>query len=196
MTHCPMIHCVSLFDWSRVHFELFSSFFQREKKNEKKTMQRLAQQGGALAMGLGTALGGLNALIFNVDPGCRAVMFDRFRGVLDEVYDEGKLQISRLLLTRFFPNFQSLLSSTQSEYCQNYRIIGIIERSLKRILGTHIKIPFVQTPIIYDAKTIPKTLRTSTGSKDLQTVNLSLRVLYRCVFCQEFFFWPKDYGEF
>ena len=75
-------------------------------------MQRLAQQGGALAMGLGTALGGLNALIFNVDPGCRAVMFDRFRGVLDEVYDEGKLQISRLLLTRFFPNFHSILSST------------------------------------------------------------------------------------
>merc|ERR1711892_190401 len=30
-----------------------------------------------------------------------------------------------------------------------------------------------------DAKTIPKTLRTSTGAKDLQTVNLSLRVLYR-----------------
>ena len=37
----------------------------------------------------------------------------------------------------------------------------------------------VQTPIIFDVKTQPKTLRTSTGSKDLQTVNLTLRVLFR-----------------
>ena len=40
----------------------------------------------------------------------------------------------------------------------------------------------VQTPIIYDVKTTPKVLRTQTGSKDLQTVNLTLRVLFRLVF--------------
>ena len=56
-------------------------------------MQRLAQSLGTGAVTLGTMIGGLNAVIFNVDPGCRAVMFDRFRGVLEEVYDEGKFNI-------------------------------------------------------------------------------------------------------
>jgi len=96
-------------------------------------MQRAAETLGKISLigGMGTLA--LNSMIFNVDAGCRGVMFDKFRGVLPEVYDE----------------------------------------------GTHIKIPFIQTPFIYDAKVIPKNLRTSTGSKDLQTVNLSLRVLYR-----------------
>lgn len=52
---------------------------------------------------------------------------------------------------------------------------------LIKILGTHFVIPMVQTPIIYDVKTNPKVLRTNTGSKDLQTVNLTLRILYRPV---------------
>ena len=47
------------------------------------------------------------------------------------------------------------------------------------ILGTHFVIPLVQTPIIFDVKTNPKVLRTNTGSKDLQNVNLTLRILYR-----------------
>ena len=42
-------------------------------------------------------------------------------------------------------------------------------------------IPAVQTPIIFDVKTNPKVLRTNTGSKDLQNVNLTLRILYRPV---------------
>eukprot|EP00386_Alphamonas_edax_P004644 GDKI01014652.1.p1 GENE.GDKI01014652.1~~GDKI01014652.1.p1 ORF type:complete len:281 (-),score=86.37 GDKI01014652.1:149-991(-) len=45
--------------------------------------------------------------------------------------------------------------------------------------GTHIAIPWFQKPFIYDIRTRPKVISTTTGTKDLQTVNLSLRLLYR-----------------
>lgn len=40
-------------------------------------------------------------------------------------------------------------------------------------------IPWLQKPIIYDIRTKPKTIATTTGSKDLQNVSLTLRVLHR-----------------
>ena len=52
-------------------------------------------------------------------------------------------------------------------------------RFLKKCLGTHFLVPLVQTPVIYDVKTNPKVLRTNTGTKDLQSVNVTLRILYR-----------------
>lgn len=45
--------------------------------------------------------------------------------------------------------------------------------------GTHFIIPWLQKPIIYDVRTKPKTIATTTGSKDLQNVSLTLRVLHR-----------------
>jgi len=45
--------------------------------------------------------------------------------------------------------------------------------------GTHFVIPWLQKPIIYDVRTKPKTIATTTGSKDLQNVSLTLRVLHR-----------------
>jgi len=66
-----------------------------------------------------------------VDGGERGVIFDRFRGVLQEVNGE----------------------------------------------GTHFRIPFVQTPIIMDIRSQPRIITSPTGTKDLQTVNITLRVL-------------------
>lgn len=43
--------------------------------------------------------------------------------------------------------------------------------------GMHFKIPWFEWPIIYDIKTRPRTIQSMTGSKDLQMVNISLRVL-------------------
>jgi prohibitin 1 len=40
-------------------------------------------------------------------------------------------------------------------------------------------IPWLHRPIIFDIRTRPRTVSVSTGSKDLQTVNISLRTLYR-----------------
>lgn len=45
--------------------------------------------------------------------------------------------------------------------------------------GLHFKIPFVQYPIIYDIRSRPKKISSPTGSKDLQMVNITLRVLAR-----------------
>ena len=47
--------------------------------------------------------------------------------------------------------------------------------------GTHFRIPIVQRPIIMDVRTRPRNVHASTPSKDLQTVNITLRVLFRPV---------------
>lgn len=43
--------------------------------------------------------------------------------------------------------------------------------------GTHVLIPGLQRAILLDIRTMPRTISTQTGTKDLQNVNLSLRVL-------------------
>ncbi|KAF2239072.1 hypothetical protein EV356DRAFT_556952 [Viridothelium virens] len=45
--------------------------------------------------------------------------------------------------------------------------------------GTHFLIPWLQRSIIYDVRTKPRNISTTTGSKDLQMVSLTLRVLHR-----------------
>merc|ERR1711990_346763 len=118
---------------------IFESDFDCLTDLEKTKMNRLINQIGSIAMGVGVGVAAVNSAIYNVDAGCRGVIFDRFQGVLQDVKDE----------------------------------------------GTHFYIPMIQTPIIFDVKTQPKTLRTSTGSKDLQTVNLTLRVLFRLKTCNK-----------
>jgi prohibitin 1 len=48
-----------------------------------------------------------------------------------------------------------------------------------RLSGTHFLIPWVQKAIVYDVRTKPRNISTTTGSKDLQMVSLTLRVLSR-----------------
>lgn len=45
--------------------------------------------------------------------------------------------------------------------------------------GWHFKLPYFERQIIYDVRTHPKQIQSRTGSKDLQMVNISLRVLFR-----------------
>jgi len=90
---------------------------------------RIGQMGLAVAV-----VGGVvNSALYNVDGGHRAVIFDRFAGVKDEVVGE----------------------------------------------GTHFFVPWVQRPIIYDIRSQPRNVPVVTGSKDLQNVNITLRILYR-----------------
>jgi len=44
--------------------------------------------------------------------------------------------------------------------------------------GTHFRIPVIQEPVIFDIKSRPRSVPVTTGSKDLQTVNLTLRILF------------------
>ncbi|KAK2584790.1 hypothetical protein KPH14_007108 [Odynerus spinipes] len=47
--------------------------------------------------------------------------------------------------------------------------------------GTHFYIPWVQKPIIFDIRSRPRNVPVVTGSKDLQNVNITLRILFRPV---------------
>jgi len=57
------------------------------------------------------------------------------------------------------------------------RLSGVKEDVVNE--GTHFLIPWVQRAIIYDVRTKPRNISTTTGSKDLQMVSLTLRVLHR-----------------
>ncbi|KZV56302.1 prohibitin-3, mitochondrial [Dorcoceras hygrometricum] len=85
------------------------------------------------AFGLGVGATVLNSSLYTVDGGQRAVLFDRFRGVIDDTVGE----------------------------------------------GTHFLIPWLQKPFIFDIRTRPHTFSSVSGTKDLQMVNLTLRVLSR-----------------
>lgn len=45
--------------------------------------------------------------------------------------------------------------------------------------GTHFVMPGIETPFIYDIRSKPRVVNTHTGTKDLQMVNISLRILAR-----------------
>ncbi|CUS21863.1 LAQU0S04e02520g1_1 [Lachancea quebecensis] len=45
--------------------------------------------------------------------------------------------------------------------------------------GTHFLVPWLQKAVLYDVRTKPKNIATNTGTKDLQMVSLTLRVLHR-----------------
>merc|ERR1719326_141449 len=70
-----------------------------------------------------------------------------------------------------------------------HRFGGVQQRV--RAEGTHILIPWFQRPVIYDVRTKPRMIQSMTGSKDLQMVNISLRVLSR----PDVGYLPKIYRE-
>jgi len=88
---------------------------------------------GKLGIGLAVTGGVVSNALYNVDGGHRAVIFDRFRGVLPDVSGE----------------------------------------------GTHFLVPWVQRAIVFDCRSKPRNVPVITGSKDLQNVNITLRILYR-----------------
>jgi prohibitin 2 len=57
------------------------------------------------------------------------------------------------------------------------RIGGVSDELLSE--GLHFRVPWFQYPIIYDIRSKPRKISSPTGSKDLQVVNISLRVLSR-----------------
>ena len=87
--------------------------------------------GWAIPIAAGVTLA--QSAMYDVKGGTRAVIFDRLKGVKEDVVNE----------------------------------------------GTHFLVPWLQKSIIYDVRTKPRNISTTTGSKDLQMVSLTLRVLHR-----------------
>ncbi|XP_030043392.1 prohibitin-2 [Microcaecilia unicolor] len=59
--------------------------------------------------------------------------------------------------------------------------IGGVQKDAILAEGLHFRLPWFQYPIIYDIRAKPRKISSPTGSKDLQMVNISLRVLSRPV---------------
>nr|XP_045252794.1 prohibitin-2-like [Macaca fascicularis] len=57
--------------------------------------------------------------------------------------------------------------------------IGGVQQDAILAEGLHFRIPWFQYPVIYDIRARPRKISSPTGSKDLQMVNISLRVLSR-----------------
>lgn len=55
------------------------------------------------------------------------------------------------------------------------RIDGVGQTVMEQ--GTHFLLPWLQRPIIFDVRTRPRTYASLTGTKDLQMINISIRVL-------------------
>ncbi|KZP31495.1 hypothetical protein FIBSPDRAFT_849452 [Athelia psychrophila] len=89
--------------------------------------------GGGLLVALVAGGLALNAGLYNVDGGHRAIKYTRLNGVTDEVYGE----------------------------------------------GTHLVIPWFETPVLFDVRAKPRNVASLTGTKDLQMVNITCRVLSR-----------------
>ncbi|KAL5519836.1 PHB2 [Sanghuangporus baumii] len=87
--------------------------------------------GWLIALGAGAVL--VNASLYNVDGGHRAIKYSRLHGITQTIYPE----------------------------------------------GTHIRIPWFETPIIFDIRAKPRNIASLTGTKDLQMVNITCRVLSR-----------------
>jgi len=100
-------------------------------------LSRLAMAGFGISVGTVA----LNSVIFDVDGGKRAIMFNRFPNPFT---GEGS---------------------------------GIQRAVIKE--GTHFKFPYFQDPKIFDVRTRPRAIPTVTGTRDLQMVNITLRLLSR-----------------
>lgn len=57
------------------------------------------------------------------------------------------------------------------------RILGVKDTVYRE--GIHVRVPWFDHPTIFDIRTRPKVIRSPTGTKDLQMVDITLRVLYR-----------------
>ncbi|MBE3044183.1 hypothetical protein IMZ48_16745 [Candidatus Bathyarchaeota archaeon] len=57
------------------------------------------------------------------------------------------------------------------------RLSGVRETVISE--GTHFLVPWMQRSVLFDVRTKPRNIATTTGSKDLQMVSLTLRVLHR-----------------
>ncbi|KAK9828924.1 hypothetical protein WJX72_002806 [[Myrmecia] bisecta] len=57
------------------------------------------------------------------------------------------------------------------------RLVGVKDRVYEE--GTHFMIPWFERPTIYDVRARPNVIQSTSGSRDLQMVNIGLRVLTR-----------------
>ena len=111
----------------------FPAVFRESIPSNQATMANALNAVYRWAIPVAVGYSFVQASIYDVRGGTRAVIFDRLQGVKEEIVNE----------------------------------------------GTHFLVPWLQKSIIFDVRTRPRNISTTTGSKDLQMVSLTLRVLHR-----------------
>lgn len=74
---------------------------------------------------------------------------------------------------------QSIVTVRPGQIGIVYNRLGGISETRKCFEGMNFIIPWFQRAIIYDVKTRPQLINTQSGSKDLQMIQISLRILFR-----------------
>lgn len=74
---------------------------------------------------------------------------------------------------------QSIVTIRPGQIGIVYNRIGGLSETRKCMEGMNFIIPWFQRTIVYDVKTRPQLINTQSGSKDLQMIQISLRVLFR-----------------
>lgn len=94
----------------------------------------------------------LNASLFNVDGGHRAIKYSRLHGVMGKIYPEGThIRVSKR-------KTQWLIPGPPNN-------------------PAHAQVPWLETPIIYDVRAKPRNIASLTGTKDLQMVSSAHKLL-------------------
>ncbi|XP_058020192.1 LOW QUALITY PROTEIN: prohibitin-2-like [Ahaetulla prasina] len=74
---------------------------------------------------------------------------------------------------------ESVFTVEEGQRAIFFNRIGGVQEDTVLSEGLHFRIPWFQCPIIYDIRARPRKISSPTGSKDLQMVQISLRVLSR-----------------
>lgn len=77
-----------------------------------------------------------------------------------------------------FVGYNALFNVDGGHRAIKYTRIGGVSKEIYAE-GTHFKIPWFETPIDYDVRAKPRNVASLTGTKDLQMVNITCRVLSR-----------------
>lgn len=111
----------------------------------------MAQFASRFAIPAGFAIMAAQSSLVSVYGGQRAIIFDRFQGVKEQVRND-----------------LNCVDDLYADFC--LQPLGE---------GMHVVIPWLQRAITYDVRIKPRNISTTTGSKDLQMVTLTLRVMSR-----------------
>ncbi|KAI5846810.1 band 7 family-domain-containing protein [Tricharina praecox] len=83
-----------------------------------------------------------------------------------------------LLLGAVFAGNSALFNVDGGHRAIKYTRLGGVKKEIYNE-GTHLMIPWFETPITYDVRAKPRNIASLTGTKDLQMVNITCRVLSR-----------------
>lgn len=89
------------------------------------------------------------------------------------------LGVAGLLAAGGYGALSSLYTVNPGHQAIVYSRIGGLDEMSVKTEGLNFVIPWFQRPIIYDCRTRPKLVNSTSGSKDLQMVEISLRVLFK-----------------